>query len=413
MPFPARLAGTWTSAVLARTLAEILRRHEALRTTFATVDGVPAQVVAPAVRRSRFRWRTSRACPRRGRRRRGGACSPTRRKTPFELESGPLLRTSLVRMAESEHLLLLDMHHIVSDGWSMGIYFNELSSLYEAFRSRAAVAAAGAGHPICRLCRLAAASGSRERCWRNRSTTGATSSPGARRRWNCPRTGCARRSRPTAGPSRWRSCLRSLTLALRELSRREGASMFMTLLAGFNLLLSRLAGQEDVVVGSPSAGRRRMETEGLIGLFLNTLVLRTGLAGDPTFRELLGRVKTVGAWRLPLPGGPFEKLLEELQPERLLSRRRFSRCCSTWSRLRGAAGDAGPADRARCGVPEPDSKFDFTFYLQERGDIIHVNVVYNADLFDAVRIEELLRQFEHVLAQGVANPGERSAPCRW
>ncbi|HEX6864858.1 MAG TPA: amino acid adenylation domain-containing protein, partial [Thermoanaerobaculia bacterium] len=198
-----------------------------------------------------------------------------------------------------------------------------------------------------------------------------------------------------------------LTLALRELSRREGASMFMLLLAGFALLLSRLAAQDEVVVGSPSAGRRRVETEGLIGLFLNTLVLRTNLAGDPTFRELLGRVKTVvlGAYRYQEL--PFEKLLEELQPERQLSRSPFFQVLFNMVSVPEGRLELPGLKIESLPIPEPDSKFDFTFYLQEAGDAVHVSVVYNADLFDAVRMEEVVRQFEYVLAQGVANPDER------
>jgi amino acid adenylation domain-containing protein/non-ribosomal peptide synthase protein (TIGR01720 family) len=405
MPFPARLVGTLDVAVLARTLNEIVRRHEALRTTFSTVDGVPSQVVAPFASIPLPVADLS-GLPAERKEEEGRRLLADEAKTPFELESGPLLRTSLIRMTQTEHLLLLDMHHIVSDGWSIGVYFNELSALYEAFLS-------GQPSPLPELPIQYADYAAWQREW----LTGTVLQEQVDY-WRNQLTGSppalelpTDRMRPAIQTHRGAAARAilppDLTLALRDLSRREGSSMFMTLLAGFNLLLSRLAAQDEVVVGSPSAGRRRMETEGLIGLFLNTLVLRTSLAGDPTFRELLGRVKTVvlGAYRYQEV--PFEKLLEELQPERQLSRSPFFQVLFNMVSVPEGRLEMPGVKIESLPIPEPDSKFDFTFYLQEAGDTVHVSVVYNADLFDAARIDEVLRQFEYVLAQGVANPDER------
>ncbi|HYN23256.1 MAG TPA: amino acid adenylation domain-containing protein, partial [Thermoanaerobaculia bacterium] len=191
---------------------------------------------------------------------------------------------------------------------------------------------------------------------------------------------------------------------LRELARRENASLFMTLLTAFQLLLSRLSGQEDVVVGSPSAGRNRVEIEELIGLFLNTLVLRGDLSGNPTFVALLGRVKemVLGAYRYQAI--PFERLLEELQPERQLSRSpifqvlfNFVSLSDLHLELSGLEVEPAPLERT-------DSKFDLTLYLRETAESIRLNLVYSTDLFDAARMEELLHQYVHLLAQAAESP---------
>src|SRR6185295_12944045 len=200
---------------------------------------------------------------------------------------------------------------------------------------------------------------------------------------------------------------RQLAASLRELARREGVSLFMALLAGFVLLLSRLAGQDDVVVGSPSAGRGRTEVEGLIGLFLNTLVLRTDLSADPSFHELLGRVResVLGAYQYQEL--PFEKLIEELQPERQLSRTpifqvlfNFVPVAEQDLELPGIGVEMVPP-------AEPESKFDFTLYVEDAPESIHLRLVYNADLFDRPRMEEMLRQLAHLLAQAAADPQAR------
>ena len=192
--------------------------------------------------------------------------------------------------------------------------------------------------------------------------------------------------------------------ALRALSREQKASLFMTLLAAFKVLLSRLAGQDDIVVGSPIAGRRLRDTEGLIGFFLNTLVLRTDLGGNPSFRELLDRVRetTLGAY--DHQDVPFEALLAELKPERDLSRTPLFQVFFNMlnlppekSRVQELEIDRGPA-------AEMESKFDLTLYVTEAMGAIYGNLVYNADLFDAPRMEELVRQYRAVLEWAARHP---------
>src|SRR4051794_16793096 len=402
IPSPARLAGDLDPGVLARALAEIQHRHESLRTTFTTRDGVPVQGIAPPAPAS-LPLVDLAGLPEPAGRHEGQRLLAAEAKTPFDLEAGPLCRFALVRLAPAEHLLMLNIHHIVSDGWSLGLLFNELSALYAAFREGrpSPLAETPIQYPDFAVWQRGWLQGAvleeQLAYWRGQlaGSPSALELPTDRLRPAVPT------HRGEALPLRLPA---SLTLALRELSRREGVSLFMTLLAGFNVLLSRLTGQEDVVVGAPSAGRSRVETEGLIGLFLNTLVLRTDLAGAASFKELLARVSSVvlGAYRYQ--DVPFEKLLEELQPERVLSRSPFFQVLFNMVSLPDARLAMPGLEVELLELAEPNAKLDFTFYVQEHGDVIDVNLVYSSDLFDRGRMEELLRQFERVLSQAVAAP---------
>ncbi len=407
MPAPARLLGSLDRTVLARALAEILRRHESLRTRFTAFDGVPAQVIEPLAET----WLPLvdlAGLPEPVARSEGDHRLAAEAKTPFDIEKGPLSRFVLVRLAPGEHLLLVNVHHVVSDGWSLGLFFHELSVLYEAFLG-------GLPSPLPELPIQYPDFAVWQRDWLQGAVLEEHLAYWRRQLAGSPPALelPTDRVRPAVQTHRG-EMLRvelpeTLTVSLRELSRREGASLFMTLLAGFNVLLARLTGQEDVVVGSPSAGRRRVETEKLIGLFLNTLVLRSDVSGAPSFRELLGRVKTTVLDAYRYQEVPFEKLLEELHPERVLSRSPFFQVLFNMVTLPEASLAMPGIQIEPVGVPEPDSKFDFTLYLQEKGDTLRINMVYNADLFDRERMEEMLRQLERVLAQVAAAPGESIA----
>ena len=304
IPAALRLRGALDAAALERALGEIVRRHEALRTTFREVDGAPVQVIAPfdglrAARRGPVR----RSRRRSARRRAPAARRRKRRVRPFDLARGPALPRRAAAAGDDEHVLLLAMHHVVSDGWSLGVLFRELSALYAAYRDGAGVAAAGAAGAVRGLRRVAARAAARARCWTGSWRTGRSGWPARPRCWSCRRTiprpavqtyrgAHARVSRPrrAAGPaaSRWgaaraRRCTWCCWPPSRRCSRRHGAG-------------------DDVVVGSPIAGRTRGEAEGLIGFFVNTLALRTDLSGDPAFRELLRARPRDHAGRVRAPG---------------------------------------------------------------------------------------------------------------
>jgi amino acid adenylation domain-containing protein len=403
MPMPVRVRGRLDRAALEQALDEIVRRHESLRTTFAEQDGEPVQVIAPPESFSLPLADLS------------GLCEEVRRaeerllaesRRSFDIERGPLFRAALVRLDPEEHVLLLDMHHIISDGWSFGIFFRELSTLYGAFLE-------GRPSPLAELPVQYADFSVWQREWlqgavlEEQLTYWRGRLAGSPPALELP----VDRLRPAVQAHRGRNSVlvlpAGLTARLRDLSLAVGTSLFMTLLAAFQLLLSRLSGQDDIVVGSPSAGRSRVEVEGLIGLFLNTLVLRTDFSGDPTFRDLLGRVKEVvlGAYRYQAI--PFERLLEELQPERQLSRTPIFQVLFNFVSLSDISLELSGLQVEGVRLSQREAKFDFTLYVSELMDSLQLNLVYNADLFEPWRMEEILRQLEHLLLQSTAEPDAR------
>ncbi|HYH79110.1 MAG TPA: amino acid adenylation domain-containing protein, partial [Longimicrobium sp.] len=315
IPAAWRLGGALDAAALERALGEIVRRHEALRTVFAEVDGSPVQVIAPF---GGFALPVEDLSGDSDREAALGRRAGEEARRAFDLSAGPLFRAALLRLGDEDHVLLLSMHHIVTDGWSMGVLFRELSALYAAYREGgesplADLAVQYADHAVWQREQLEGEVLDRQLSyWRERLA-------GAPELLELP----ADRPRPPVQTYRGASVPVQLSPELLErlqaLGRSEGATLYMTLLGAFQVLLSKYSGSEDVVVGSPIAGRTRGEVEELIGLFLNTLVLRTDLSGDPSFRELLGRVReaTLGAYEHQEV--PFEKLVAELQPERSLS----------------------------------------------------------------------------------------------
>jgi amino acid adenylation domain-containing protein len=405
MPSPVRLRGALDVAALARALGEIVRRHEALRTTFLEEDGEVMQVIAPpapchlpVADLSGLPAAAQRA---------EELCLLSEALRPYDLERGPLFRAALVRLGERESMLLLDMCHIVSDGWSFGVFYRELGALYGAFRDRRP-------SPLPELAVQYADFVVWQRDWLRGPVLEEQLAWWRERLAGCPPALELPLDRPRPPVQTHRGANvalalpAGLTASLRELSRREGASLFMTLLAVFQLLLARLSGQDDVVVGSPSAGRSRVEIEELIGLFLNTLVLRTDLSGDPTFRELLGRARAgvLGAYHYQAL--PFERLLEELQPERQLSRTPIFQVLFNFLSLADLRLELPGLEVEPVRFDRPESKFDLTLYVQEQAESLHLNLVYNPDLFDAERMAEMLRQLVHLLEQAVASPDARA-----
>ncbi|MGH8059783.1 MAG: condensation domain-containing protein, partial [Candidatus Entotheonellia bacterium] len=312
-----RLKGQMNVTALQKALEAIIDRHEALRTTFPSLDGVPMQVIAEhgALELPVLDLREWSDAEREGEVERLATVEVRR---PFALSRGPLLRGLLLRTGEEEHVLVLTIHHIVSDAWSTGVFFRELATCYTAF--------CDGELPL--LPELPIQYGDFA-AWRRQWLQGQVLQQQLAY-WKDHLAGAPARLEP---PTDWpRPAVQShrggrvvalfpvgLATALKGLSRREGVTLFMTLLAAFQVLLARYTGQEDLVVGTPIAGRTYLETEGLIGFFVNTLPLRTQLTGDPTFRELLTRVREVALGAYAHQDLPFEKLVEELQPDRDLS----------------------------------------------------------------------------------------------
>jgi amino acid adenylation domain-containing protein len=397
IPVAWRLGGALDAAALERSLSEIVRRHEALRTTFAEVDGSPVQVIAPFARfdlpvedLSGLSEADREAALRRR------AREEARRA--FDLSAGPLFRAVLLRLGEEDHVLLLSMHHIVSDGWSMGVFSRELSSLYEAYReggesSLPELAVQYADYAVWQREQLAGEALDRQLAyWKERLA-------GAPELLELPT------DHPRPAVQTYRGATVPVELSpellerLQALGRSEGATLYMVLLGAFQVLLSRYGGGEDVVVGSPIAGRTRGEVEGLIGFFVNTLVLRTDLSEDPSFREVLGRVREVMLGAYEHQELPFEKLVAELQPERSLSHSPLFQVMFTLQNAGGQGGALAGLRVSGVGAELASAKFDLSLVLTATAQGVRGGLNYSTDLFEPGTIEGMVRHLERVLEQ--------------
>ena len=287
-------------------------------------------------------------------------------RRPFDLSRGPLVRTTLLRLRQEEHILLLNMHHIVSDGWSMAVLFRELADLYEAYTN-------GKPSPLAELPIQYVDYAVWQRNWLRGEVLETQLSYWKKQLENISTLNLPT-DRPRPAVQTFHGARQSLVLstdltqALKATSRKEGASLFMTLLAAFQILLHRLTGQEDIAVGSPIAGRNRSEVEGLIGFFINTLVLRTDLSGNPTFTELLARVRRISLDAYAHQDVPFEKLLEELRPKRDLSRSPLFQVFFNMVNIAERAKPAGVKIET-VSTGRVESKFDLTIYVRERDGV--------------------------------------------
>ncbi|HEX8393776.1 MAG TPA: non-ribosomal peptide synthase/polyketide synthase [Longimicrobium sp.] len=407
MPSAHRLLGAVDADAMRAAVTEMVRRHETLRTAIPEVDGLPVQRILPAAPEGLPVHDLS-GLAESERAERLGALAAENANTPFDVERGPLFRASLVRLAEDDHVLLLNVHHAVSDGWSNRVLITELTALHDAFRQGrpsplAPLPVQYADYALWQREWMRGPVLDRQLAWWRETLSGAPP------RLELP----ADRPRAAVQTHRGASAVATLEPALansvRELARREGATPFMVLLAGFSLVLSRLSGQDDVVVGTPVAGRTRAEVEGLIGLFLNSLALRTDLSGNPSFTALLARVReaTLGAYAHQ--DVPFERVLEEVRPERSLSHTPvFQVMLNLLNFGEGEAGEAaetgGTAVTGLGAGAQLASKFDLTLYAAERPDGLAMHLVYNADLFDAARMDALLAQLGAVLRRAAEDP---------
>ena len=317
VPSALRLTGPLNFNALQQSLQQIVHRHEALRTTFALIEGEPVQVI-PAAVPVLLPLLDLQSLDPDSRKAEARRLIDEEAQRPFDLEQGPLFRASLLRLSEEDHILLLSLHHIVSDGWSQGVLRRELVALYRAGchgqpSELPDLPLQYADYAVWQRQWLQGAALARQVDYWKAHLAGAPSF------LELPTD----RPRPAVksfrGARRGLQLSQALTSSLSELSQREGATLFMTLLAAFQTLLYHYSGQSDIVVGTPIANRTRSEVEGLIGLFMNTLALRGDLSGDPRFTALLGRVRESALGAYAHQDLPFEKLVEELKPERSLS----------------------------------------------------------------------------------------------
>ncbi|HEY7511066.1 MAG TPA: amino acid adenylation domain-containing protein, partial [Vicinamibacteria bacterium] len=405
VPLALRLRGPLDEAALRASLAALVRRHEALRTRVVAEGGRARQVVDDAAGVDLAREDLTGAA---GEEREAALRSRVADEVarPFDLARAPLMRARLLRLGEDDHALVLTFHHVVSDAWSLGIVLRELAELYRAHRR--GEAAALPPLPV-QYADYAA--------WQRRWLTDAALAEHVDY-WRRTLSGVSVLDLPTdrprtgdpgfAGGCEAVAWPPELLASVRELGRREGATLFMALLAAFQAVLQRWAGQDDVAVGTPIAGRTRSETDGVVGLFVNTLVMRTGLGGDPTFRELLARVRTVALEAYDHQDLPFERLVEELRPERDLDLNPLFQVMFALQNAgtgRVALDDlaVSPADLA---VRTTHFDLELHAHEQEGGGLLAA-VTYRRDLFDAGTVRRLLGHLGTLLAAAAADPGRR------
>jgi amino acid adenylation domain-containing protein len=400
LPSAVRLRGRLRRDVFAAGLDELARRHESLRTRFLDRGGQPHQVVDPpqavpfplidlsglpdAVRDGELI---------------GRATGEARR--PFDLARGPLLRLLLFQLGEDDHAVVYNMHHIISDGWSAVVFVREIAALYEAF---------GAGRPS-PLPPLPIQYGDFA-VWQHEHLQGALLA-GHLAYWRARLSGCRGLElpgdRPRPAIERFRGASRGVKLdaalfgSLQELARHSGATLFMVLLTIFKALLLRYAGQTDVAVGSPIANRNRREVEGVIGFFSNTVVLRTDLSGDPSGRELLARVQEVTLGAYEHEDLPFELLVEELLPDRDMSRNPLFQVMLVLQNQPRTRVPAGDLDLSYLALATGTAKFDLTMFWMEIEGTLEGVVEHNSDLLDESSARRFYRHFESLGRALVAN----------
>lgn len=402
IPAAVRITGTLDTNSLQQALSEIVRRHQVLRTSFGSIDGDTVQVIHPDtdfnIQVIDLQTLTidehNRACQ---------AATQQEAQTPFDLEKAPLIRCSLLQLSATEYIVLLTMHHIVSDGWSMGILIQELSVLYPAF-------VAGARSPLAELPIQYADF----TVWQKKYLSGALLETQLNY-WGAQLQGAPEllqlptdRVRPSTQTYQGRT--QSFTISstlhqqLQALSRKSGATLFMTLSAAFSTLLYRYSGQSDILVGSPIANRNHSEIESLIGFFVNTLVLRTRFEDNPSFEQVLSAVRETTLQAYEHQDVPFEQVVEALNPQRYLS---HSPIFQVMFVLQNAPmGDLTLLDVTLSSLAQEStiSRFDLTLSMSETVDGLVGSWEYSTDLFDGQTIDRMTGHFENLLIAIAQNP---------
>lgn len=403
LPVALRLIGALNRTALEASLDEIVRRHEALRTSFVAVEGKPVQMIAP---------RASMALtvidlgpmPEGKRTAEVQRLASAAAQRPFNLHQGPLVRAMLLRLSDQEHVLLLTLHHLVSDAWSRGVFNQELTALYDAF-------AAGRPSPLSAPPLQYADFAIWQREWLQGAVLERQLQYWKQRLAGVPVLDLPfDHPRPAVETHRGTRAAfklpQQLSASLATLGRQEGVTLYMTLLAAFQTLLARYTGQHDIAVGSPIAGRTRAEFEGLIGLFVNTLVMRSDLSGDPTFRELLHRVREVALGAYAHQEIPFERLVEEMAPARSLSHSPLFQVMFALQNAPNQTLELSDLSLEPMEVDSGTSKFDLTLFMSEQSDGLRGQLEYNTDLFEAETVRRLLGHWE-VLLEGIATDPDR------
>ncbi|MFN6486361.1 MULTISPECIES: non-ribosomal peptide synthetase [unclassified Nostoc] len=418
IPMALRLVGNLDRAALEQSLQEIIHRHEALRTNFITVDGKPSQIIRE--------WGTGNREQRilsivdlqhlstlvlsevevTEREITSQQLAQQQVTQPFDLAKEALIRATLVVLNETEHVLLVCMHHVVSDGWSMGVFVQELAALYDAY-------AQGQPSPLAPLPIQYADFAIWQRNWLQGEVLQSQLNYWQQQLQDAPALLSLPTDRPRPAVQTYNGTHQEFVLSveltnkLSKLSQEQGCTLFMTLLAAFDTLLYRYTGTEDILVGSPIANRDRSEIEGLIGFFVNTLVMRTSLTGNPSFSELLTRVRSMAMEAYSHQNLPFEMLVEALQPERNLSHTPLFQIMFVLQNAPTSELGLTGLTVNRLPIKGTTSRFDLTLSMENTATGLAGWWEYNTDLFDASTIERMTSHFVTLLEGIVANPEQR------
>ncbi|ARV58848.1 hypothetical protein BZZ01_09555 [Nostocales cyanobacterium HT-58-2] len=402
MPGAVRISGQFNIHAFQQALSEIIRRHEVLRTSFQTINGIPIQVIHPQAT-TQINVIKLQQFPQQERETLLQQLARQEAIKPFDLEIAPLIRYILLQLDAGEYVLLLTMHHIVSDGWSIGVFIQELSSLYQAF-------CAQQPSPLLELPIQYADFALWQRQWLNELVLETQLDYWLSQLHGAPELLQLPTDRPRPSVQSYHGATYNLTLntdliqKLQTLSRESGTTLFMTLLAAFATLLYRYSGQSDILIGSPIANRNHSEIESLIGFFVNTLVLRTRFEDNPSFEKLLTQVRESTLKAYEHQDVPFEQVVEALQPERSLSH-------SPLFQVMFALQNAPMGELELPGVKltqltqeTTTAKFDLTLSMSETAQGLVGEWEYNTDLFDSSTIERMAAHFQNLLSAVVENP---------
>lgn len=406
IPVAVRLTGKLDVEALEKSVNEVIARHETLRTSFSTIKGEPKQIVAPQLTlnipvidlQTRLQGEDETTLV--------NEFSREEAQTPFTLTESPLLRVKLLRLSESEHITLLTMHHIVSDGWSMGILIRELATLYEAF-SR------GQPSPLSPLPIQYGDYTVWQRDYLQGEMLDSLLSYWKRQLGSSPPVlplptdRALEEAKTTQGGTLSFHFPAEKVTPLKQLCQQEGVTLFMLLLATFKTLLYRYTDAEDIAIGTDVANRNRAETESLIGFFVNILVLRTDLSGNPTFRELLQRVRKVALEAYAHQDLPFGKLVEELKPERKTGQTPLFQVLFVLQNTPLPEFKTSDLEIGAIAINDQTSKFNLGFFIGERENGLLGTWRYKTELFNHSTIEEMSARFSTLLDSVIANPDTR------
>jgi amino acid adenylation domain-containing protein len=404
-PIAVRLTGSLNVAALEQSLNEIVRRHEALRTIYGEVKGQPVQIISPTLTLP-LPVLDLRALSESNRESQAMRLAVEESRRPFNLAQGPLLRVILLKLDDEEHVLLLTVHHIVTDGWSMGVLFREIASLYEA-------CVTGIPSQLPEFLIQYADFAHWQRQWLQGEVLQTQLSYWKQQLKGIPPILALSTDYPRPAVRTFRGARQSLALpktlseALKGLSRQEGVTLFMTLMAAFQTLLHRYTEQEDLLVGTPIANRNRTEIEGLIGFFVNTLILRAHFSSNLNFQELLAQVRETALGAYAHQDLPFERLVEELDPQRDLSSTPLFQVMFVLQNAPREALEVPGLKLSALPVDNELAKFDLTLSVVDRPDGLAGAFEYNADLFDATTISRMIEHFQTLLEGVVADPKRR------